>query len=225
MSKPTMITAECPNCHAEITIPYYEELNVSEHPEQKEAILSGDFFKFTCPKCGAVLPVTGPLLYHDPKVPTMLQLVPPGFDDATERLDELLALIQGMEGDKTSLYQARLVTSVDKLLEKIYIQDAGLDDRVVELVKLAYLKHYGPQLQAKGKIHAALYMPSDEGGDAQIVFVLGDSGEMASIDFSKDYYVYFATEFAKALEEASSVNQFHTIDEAWAAEFLRAQQP
>lgn len=224
MSKPTMIAAECPSCGAAINIPYYEEINVADHPEEKARILSGDFFKFTCPECGALLPVSGPLLYHDPNVPTMLYLVPQGFEAQTARLDELLALIQGMEGDQTSLYQSRLVTSVDKLLEKIYIQDAGLDDRVVELVKLAYLKHYASALKEKGTIHASLYMPSEDGSEAQIVFILGESQEMASVDFSKDYYVHFATEFEKTLKEATSVNQFLTIDEKWAAEFVQAQQ-
>ena len=157
-------------------------------------------------------------------MPTIIDLVPQGFDTHTDRLNELLSLIQGMEGDHTSIYQARLVNSVDKLLEKIYIQDAHLDDRVVELVKLAYLKHYGADLQKKGPVLASLYMPSPENDDAQIVFILGESHEMASVDFSKDYYVYFATQFAKPLEELASVNQFHTIDEKWAATFISQQQ-
>ena len=67
-------------------------------------------------------------------------------------------------------------------------------------------------------------MPSPENDDAQIVFILGESHEMASVDFSKDYYVYFATQFAKPLEEQASVNQFHIIDEKWAATFISQQQ-
>ena len=224
MSNPTMITAQCPHCNTEITIPYYDEINVSDQPTFKEKILSGEFFTYTCPSCGEKLPITGPLLYHDPSVPTMIDLVPAGFDATADRLNELLQLIQSMEGDHTSIYQARLVNTVDKLLEKIYIQDAGLDDRVVELVKLAYLKHYGKELQTRGPILASLYMPSEDKRDAQIVFILGESHEMASVDFSKDYYVYFATQFAKPLEESASINQFQTIDEKWAAAFLNEQQ-
>ncbi len=220
MSKPTMITAQCPYCQATIDVPYVDEVNIENEPTIKEKILSGAFFSYTCPTCGEHLPVVGPLLYHDPTIPTMLYLIPPGFDTSTEKLDEMLELIQNIEGDKTSLYQARLVNSVDKLLEKIYIQDAKLDDRIVELVKLAYLKQYGHELQQKGHIHACIFVPAHEERSARIVFIFGDDHDMASVDFSEDHYVFFATEYAKQLDNASTVNKFLTIDEKWAAKFL-----
>lgn len=223
MSNPTMISAQCPHCDKEIQVPYYEEINVQDHPELKAQILSGDLFKYTCPHCGETISTAGPLLYHDPAVPAMVYFLPQGFESATDKLDEILSLIQSMEADRASLYQARTVSSIDKLLEKIYIQDAHLDDRVVELVKLAYLKHYGKDLQAKGSIHASLFMPSEDKNDAQIVFILGDAGEMASVDFSKDYYAYFATEFAQPLSADAATNQFRTIDEKWALDFISAQ--
>ena len=221
MSKPTIISAQCPYCQAEIDIPYYEEINVSKEPEKKQAILSGDLFRFTCPHCGENIPVVGPLLYHDPAVPAILCLIPPGFDQSMDKLNEILAMIQSMEGDKASVYQVRQVDSIDKLLEKIYIQDAKLDDRVVELIKLAYLKHYGPQLQKKGKIHSSIFVPASNEEDAQIVYILGDDHDMASVDFSNDYYVYFATAYAEKLKKQEAVNQVQTIDEHWAASFIK----
>ena len=220
MLNTTMISAQCPHSNAEIEIPYVEEVNIAKQPEAKEAILSGKFFKYTCPECGKVISTAGPLLYHDPDVPTMIYFVPTGFDASTDKLDEMLSLIQGMEGDKASLYQARLVSTVDKLLEKIYIQDAKLDDRIVELVKLAYLKHYGSELQAKGSIQATLFMPSQDGNDAQIIFMFEKTQDMATVDFSKDFYAYFATEYGERLAKEAEVNQFQVIDEKWAANFL-----
>lgn len=223
MSNPTTISAQCPYCKSDIEIPYFEEVNIAKQPEMKAAILSGNFFKYTCPECGETLSTAGPLLYHDPDIPTMLYFVPTGFDASTDQLDEMLKIIQDMEGDKTTLYQARLVTSIDKLLEKIYIQDALLDDRIVELVKLTYLKHYSSELQNKGKIYETLFMPSNDGEEAQIVFILGDNHEMASVDFSKDYYAFFATEYAERLQNEAKQNQFRVIDEKWAVNFLTNQ--
>lgn len=220
MSKPTMITAQCPHCQSTINIPYIDEVNIEKDPSIKTKILSGTFFSYSCPNCNEHIPVVGPLLYHDPSIPTMLYLIPPGFDASTEKLDEMLELIQGMEGDKASLYQARLVNNVDKLLEKIYIQDAKLDDRIVELVKLAYLKQYGHELQQKGAIHSCIFVPAHDNHNAHIVFVFGDDHDMASVDFSEDYYVFFATEYAKQLDTVNAVNKFLTIDEKWAAKFL-----
>lgn len=224
MSKPTMIQAQCPHCEADIEVPYYEDVNVVDHPDLKEAILSGDFFKYTCPHCQETIPVVGPLLYHDPSVPLMVYYAPQGFDEASDKLNEMLEMISGMEGDRASLYKARIVNSIDKLLEKIYIFDAGMDDRIVELVKLAYLKHYAGDLKSKGRIRATIYMPDSEQNDAQVVFMFGDEGGMASVDFSKDYYAYFGTEFAEALKEGDVTNKFIKIDEHWAAQFIKEQQ-
>lgn len=221
MSKATIISAQCPHCDADIEIPYYDDVNVEDHPELKEAILSGDFFKFVCPHCGEEISTVGPLLYHDPSVPSLIYMVPQGFDHSTEKLDEMLNMIESMEGDKASHYQARIVKTIDKLLEKIYIQDAGMDDHIVELVKLAYLKHYAKDLQSKGRIHATIFMPGDTAEDeAQIVFILGDAHELASVDFSKDYYAYFGTEYAEALKKENEAVHFSEVDEQWASNFV-----
>lgn len=219
MSKPTMISAQCPNCQADIEIPYYEDVNVTTEPTLKEAILSGDFFKYTCPSCGETLPIAGPFLYHDQDATAMFYFCPPGFDQSTEKLNEMLQMIESMEGDRASHYQARFVSSIDKLMEKIYILDAGLDDRIVELVKLAYLKHYAADLQSKGRVRATLFMPGLDDEEAQIVFMLGDEGDMATVDFSKDYYAFFGTEYAERLNKHTEP-QFETIDEKWAAQFV-----
>lgn len=219
MSKPSMISAQCPHCNADIEIPYYEDVNVSIHPELKDAILSGDFFQYICPSCSKSISIAGPLLYHDPDGPAMYYYCPPGFDQSTQNLNEMLQAVESMEGDRATHYQARLVTSIDKLLEKIYILDAGLDDRIVELVKLAYLKNYSTELQSKGRIRATLFMPNTDSEDAQIVFMLGDEGDMATVDFSTDYYAFFATEYAEQLNELHKV-EFENIDEKWAAQFV-----
>lgn len=220
MSKSTLISAQCPHCNADIEFPYYDDVNVEQNPELKEAILSGDFFKYVCPHCGEEISTVGPLLYHDPNVPTLIYMVPQGFDYSVEQLDEMLGLIDGMEGDRSSHYTARIVTSIDKLLEKIYIQEAGLDDHLVELVKLAYLKHYAQDLQTKGRIHATIYMPGEDANEAQIVFILGDAHELASVDFSKDYYAYFGTEYTERLAKENEAVKFLEVDEKWASDFV-----
>ena len=204
MSKPTIISAQCPHCNADIEIPYYEDVSVTTDPALKEAILSGDFFKYICPSCGESLPIVGPLLYHDQNAAAMFYFCPPGFDQSTEKLNEMLQVIEGIEGSRASHYQARLVSSIDKLMEKIY------------------LKHYSADLQSKGRIRATLFMPSLEDEEAQIVFMLGDDGDMATVDFSKDYYAFFGTEYAQRLGNHTEPH-FETIDEKWAAQFVSNQ--
>ena len=221
MSKPTIISTQCPHCHATIEYPYYEDINVAEHPELKSKILSREFFQYTCPFCNQSFPTVGPLLYHDPTVPALYYLSPPTFDQSTDKLDEMLEAIISIEGSNASHYQARVVSSVDKLLEKIYIQEAALDDRLVELVKLAYLKFYAKDLQSYGKIHSVLFAPKRNDADAQIVFILGEDYKSANIDFSMEYYQYFQTTFSEKLSQ-QSISKFEMIDENWALRFIKS---
>ena len=63
-------------------------------------------------------------------------------------------------------------------------------------------------------------MPSQDGNDAQIIFMFEKTQDMATVDFSKDFYAYFATEYGERLAKEAEVNQFQVIDEKWAANFL-----
>ena len=220
MSKPTIITTECPYCNEKINVPYYQDVNVSNHPELKAAILSKNFFQYTCPSCKKTISTVGPLLYHDPTIPALYYLNPPTFDQNTDKLDEMLSVISSVEGSNASHYQTRVVSSTDKLLEKIHIQAAGLDDRIVELVKIAYLKHYASELQTQGTIHSILFTPQNKDTAAQIIFILGTDHQTASIDFSMEYYNYFKSIYKEQLEQPADTN-FEIIDEKWALKLLK----
>lgn len=225
MSKPTLIEAQCPYCENNIEVPYFENVDISKNPSIKKRILSRDFFSFQCPHCKDIIPTVGPLLYHDTAVPTMIYLIPEGYDQSLDNFNQLLELVRKDNTDGPMTYISRIVPTVDKLIEKIHIQDAHLDDRCVELLKVAYLKHYASQLQTNGTIRDVLFMPSGEDNDAQIIFLLSnDSGSnVASIDFSVELYNHFSTTYADTLQETAAEN-FQTIDGQWATDFLKNAQ-
>ncbi len=225
MAKPTIIETPCPFCEKDIKVPYYENVDIAKDPSIKKQILSREFFSFKCPHCESVIPTVGPLLYHDTAVPTMIYLIPEGYDQSLDNFNQLLALVRKDNNDTPMTYTSRIVPTVDRLIEKIHIQDAHLDDRCVELLKMAYLKHYAEQLQKNGTIRDILFMPSGEENDAQIIFLLSteEGSNVASIDFSVELYHHFETTYAEALKNENAEN-FQNIDGQWAADFLKAQQ-
>lgn len=140
-----MITDEdlvvCPECGHEQKITICQAVNVTTDPELREKVLSGEIFQFTCAQCGYRGFAGHPFVYEDKETNGgfLIYLEP----DCTDR-------VVGIEGGDLAdqvIYRERpmrLVVDLNSLKEKVYIFEAGLDDRVVELFKmLTMTKMYG----------------------------------------------------------------------------------
>lgn len=125
----------CPICGHEQEITVTPAVNVTTDPEMREKVLSGEVFLFTCDKCGFSGFAGFPMIYEDKETNGgFLLYLEPGCEDREV----------GIEGDIADqvIYREkpmRLVTDINSLKEKIFIFEAGLDDRVMELFKLLAL--------------------------------------------------------------------------------------
>lgn len=134
-----MITDEdiivCPECDHEQTITICPAVNVTTDPEMREKVLSGDLFMFTCDQCGFCGYAGYPFVYEDKETNGgFLIYLEPECEDREV----------GVEGDIADqvIYRERpmrLVADVNALKEKVFIFEAGLDDRVIELFKVLTL--------------------------------------------------------------------------------------
>lgn len=89
--------------------------------------MDGSLTRAVCEKCGWSGDVVYPMLYHDMEAQVMIWLWPNPGDPETGGLPL---------GELMGGHRFRIVDSRVTLLEKILIFDNGLDDRVVEFVKL-----------------------------------------------------------------------------------------
>lgn len=134
-----MITDEdvvvCPVCENEQTITICPSVNVTTDPEMREKVITGELFEFTCDKCGFAGYAGYPFVYEDKETNGgFLIYLEPECEDREV----------GIEGDIADqvIYHERplrLVADVNALKEKIFIFEAGLDDRVIELFKVLTL--------------------------------------------------------------------------------------
>lgn len=129
----------CPKCGEEGPFIVRENINSALDPEAKAKILSGEFFRFKCKKCGHEIDIGYNCIYHQMENHFMIVLVTSDdlVDDAVKALDNYtnVELVEGvtlLEPD----YVLRIVRSQIQLQEKVYIFNQGLDDRVIELMKL-----------------------------------------------------------------------------------------
>jgi hypothetical protein len=122
----------------------------------KEEVLSRKAFTFECPDCKERTLYTYDFLYHDMEQKIMIYHVT--SNEALVQAMEGFAQMTNvgvddgiLNGPEVEGYRKRIVRSLNDLREKIFIFDAGLDDRVVEIFKvfcIIQLKHEDPDFQA-----------------------------------------------------------------------------
>ena len=134
-----MITDEdeviCPECEHEQTITICPAVNVTTDPDMREKVLTGELFLFTCDNCGFAGFAGYPFVYEDKeRNGGFLIYLEPDCEDREVGIDGDIA-DQVIYREKPM----RLVPDINSLKEKIFIFEAGLDDRVVELFKVLTL--------------------------------------------------------------------------------------
>ena len=122
----TVVVTECPKCERSQSVRVRNTIDATAEPALKEALLARTSMAHVCVGCGAEYQLAYDFLYVD-----------------SER-DFAIVLSQAAHArglaDRVPTHpgpRRRLVGSWAQLVEKILVFDAELDDRVVELVKLA----------------------------------------------------------------------------------------
>ena len=151
-------------------------------------------------------------LYHD-RENRLLVYVVLDYDEAEE--NQVKDLINKKEvpvsENKLDGYMIRIVSSVNALKEKIILKQQGLDDRIIELMKLYYR---GEAITAvgKNKILEILFEPIGEKGG--FVFLMQD-GSPFFADFDRDAYETLKEDMAEKVDEHTSAG-YSEINMDWA---------
>jgi hypothetical protein len=116
----------CPACGREHDVRLVQNINTQSDPEAKQKLLAGDFNVLAC-ECGRRTQLVSELLYYDPVGELTIYVSPEGGKG--EQVFDAV----GAQGTQ------RLVPSLNALVEKVKIADAGLEDWVVEMVKVLLL--------------------------------------------------------------------------------------
>ncbi len=156
MSQKQTTKITCPKCSKEHDFQIWSSINVTLEPNMKEEVLSRKAFTFECPDCKERTLYTYDFLYHDMEQKIMIYHVT--SNEALVQAMEGFAQMTNvgvddgiLNGPEVEGYRKRIVRSLNDLREKIFIFDAGLDDRVVEIFKvfcIIQLKHEDPDFQA-----------------------------------------------------------------------------
>lgn len=135
MSVTGTIEVACPGCGLSQDVRLVQSINAVTQPEDKASLVAGDLNTLVC-ACGRRAVLESTVLFHDPTADIYVQVVPGG--EGAMKVAARVMLGVGATGPK------RLVPSLNALVEKVKLLDAGLADGPIEVAKLLLLAALDP---------------------------------------------------------------------------------
>lgn len=148
-----------------------KSLKASRHLGLREQVLQRQLHRFDCPSCQRRLIVDSDFFWFDFHRKQFIGVFPSGMRSEAERCESVLASTFAftmkqqaprMIQEYSRGFLVRTVFGVEELREKIVIHDAGLDDVVVEMVKIELLAAH-PELLRRGVVCMRLDSFLDDG--------------------------------------------------------------
>lgn len=164
MAKTQEVDLLCPACGQVSVFVEHLSIQASRDQAQKQALLDGSLYRFTCAHCQHEVQVDHPLVYDDAAGSKLLIAYDPsggGEDEEDEEGEET----EGARPEAPAGVTTRVVHLYNDLVEKILLGDAGIDDRAFEVLKLITIA------QDDTLIGAEAYFEGVEGDDLLLTLI------------------------------------------------------
>ncbi len=222
MSKREQVTVTCPYCNNEHPFTMWGSINTVLDPQMKAAVRDRSAFLFECPTCGEKTYVDYSMLYHQMEDRIMIHYVN-SDEDAQEAYklymqeddSDSLGLLQTMREDD---YLIRIVRSQSEMREKIAIFDAGLDDRIIEMIKLFFAAKY--QIDHPEQKSISVYYRRE--GEEDLIEVYADDNYMGAMIFPEGLYEEIQKAYLGKIPEMRKDSPF--INRQWAMKYIETDR-
>lgn len=144
---------QCPHCGAEQIQRVAQSINAERSPHYREQILAGEFQRPTCSQCAQSFEIGQPFIYVDLPRKHWFGVFSgadeSGWRDLEEGPQRALDVArsapggQGVVGDP----RVRCVFGLTALREKLLLDDLGLDDVAVEIMKFCLVTSADPETE------------------------------------------------------------------------------
>ena len=174
MSQKKAYGIRCPKCQHEQTVELYESINVKQSPELKTLLLANQLNAVVCEQCKASFRVDKPLLYPDPARRQLIYLVPmneEASEDGERQFTDSIRRLNGILPKGVDAPEVCLVLSRTELVERIFLFDAGLNERVIEYMKYMI---YAKNLQKIDPAQKVLLFNAEDSTKDALCFVVQD---------------------------------------------------
>ncbi|MBR4173599.1 MAG: CpXC domain-containing protein [Clostridia bacterium] len=172
MSISSKETIKCPACGEKSELTVWQSITSGDSPDLKADLLRGKINMFICGACGQRALFPSPILYTDDDKKLVISFSPLSNDAKKLQVFEEIKKSSKRSGELNSYpdYNLRFVSSYNELLEKILIFDNGMNDKVIEVIKLLVL------MQDSSKMTQRICM-FGKADDKEIEFLVQDRVE------------------------------------------------
>ena len=198
----------CPSCgHI-----FREEFNTAVFSDtvEREAILKNDFGEVVCPHCNHKFILNYRFVYTDDERKYMI-INDPKFVDSSSRLALVSSfkLLDAVRKNEAKKFRRVMTADIKDLIEKILIFEAGLDDKVVEIMKYILLESDDLAID-----HDDVKDFTYDGFDSFIIKT--KTGDVMNLPFVREVYDRIDESYSKYFDEKVDL-----VDKAWAYNFLK----
>ncbi len=194
----------CPQCQHEQDVRLGDKVDANARPDLKERLFDNTFNQIVCDDCGFTFRTDMPILYTDLEKGIIIHWIPlhnqsltqmqKEFDDSQEEIKRQLP-------KGTPIPRLQLVLTRVELIERIFILEQNLDERLIEYVKFLMFKNNPERINAAKK---HLFFNAQKSDDNNFSFLVQDI-DTATIDemltFPRSQYQKLKNKFMADDEE------------------------
>lgn len=218
----------CPRCRHEQAVALYESVNVKADPSLRDRLMANQLNTVTCEGCGFGFRVDKNLVYSDPERRLLIYWIPTPEDRHHEGEQQFAALLRDMTGalpDDVRPPDVHLVFSRIELVERIFLIEAGLNERLVEYIKYLIYTRNAARVNPAHKI---LLFNAQDSTPQHLCFVVQDAASRkleAMLQFERKTYDALDETFNAAEKSADLLELFPGPYISARALLLREQPP
>lgn len=131
MSEIVIKSVACPKCRQQTNTEILISADTVNEPDIRKKVMDESIFRWKCVKCGFTTRFQHPFLYNDIENKFMIYYIP-----GVERQKVVDQKLEDSYSDLKNI-KKRIVSDINALKEKIIIFEQGIDDKALELTKLA----------------------------------------------------------------------------------------
>ncbi len=211
MSEKQTYPIKCPKCSHAISAELYDAINVKNSPDLKDQLLKNQINSVVCPQCELAFRVDKPMLYSDPDHGLLIYLLPTSDDGIEEGEDRfsawMRATIKALP-DRVNPPNVHLVFNRTELVERIFLKEAGLDERLVEYIKYLVYSRNAAKFHPVEKV---MLFNAQDSTEENLRFVVQDVETRqfeAMLDYSRSTYQALVETFGDTEKTADLLELF-----------------
>ncbi len=169
----------------------YDSINVTEAPALRDELMANQLNAVQCPHCDFAFRVDKRLLYNDPENRVMVFWFPGNEADYRSNKEEFIASMEALNTslpDEFDPPSVHLVFTRSELVERIFLLEADLNERIIEYIKYMMYSRNSEKLDPKTK---AILFNTEDSTDESLCFVVQDLQSMkleGMLEFDRSAY-------------------------------------